>query len=946
MVVMATAAGVEALDPTRSPSQYVWDRWSGDELPTRTLRTVVFGGDAYLWVPTYVGLVRFDGDRFDVFNPSEGLGVTTNGFTAAARREAGGLWLGETGGGVFRFADREFVSVVSAADSRINTINVLLDDGSGGVWFGGTPGLYRLRSDEPGAAVVSVEELEAVEIAGLAEGGDGLVWVATSDGLWRIDDSGHAARYTKTPNGVFTALASGHDGRLWAWRKDAGLIRVDTGDGSLERVPTTDRLATVDALYVDRDGSLWLGNTDTVHRLAGGVLERWPDPRDGGAYSFTEDHEGNLWFTSYYEGLVRLAEGKLTVLSTPEGLPDGIVHGMAEADDGSVWVATSLGLGLVQNGAVAPTPEPLAELADTVIMSVETDDADVLWIGTLGAGLYRWDGRRLARIDGPSGPGIRRLLADDDGLWIGSFTGLLRLDGSRGPLRPDHRVDDFVLALETDRGGTLWVGTDGEGMVAIRGDDVQRFTTEDGLPSLFVMDIHADADGTLLIATASGVCRYREGRFAAASADQGLVGRAFFQILDDGLGFVWMTADEGISRVRRSDLDALFDGRAETVEPVHFDRADGLRAVKMTGVARARTASDGRLWFSTMDGVAVIDPSRTEFNPVPPPVAIEEVVGDGLTLPLRGGRVEVPVGTETLEIRSSGLSYVAPEQVRFRYRLAGFSDEWRETDTRRTVYFTGLAPGGYRFEVTACNNDGLWNTEPAVLDFTIQPRFTQTWMFYVLCALVIFLLGLGAAMIRVRTLKRRERLLEALVDERTRELADANRELDRMARIDGLTEIANYRRFQEFFDEAWRRCLREGQPLSVIMIDIDNFKSYNDRHGHQAGDEILRQVAAIVQEAARRPGDLSARYGGEEFAVVLTNTDAEGALRLAETVRSDVAASELAHEESELGRVSVSAGIATVVPERGMEPGDLIGLADDALYRAKTEGRNRVASAS
>ena len=181
-----------------------------------------------------------------------------------------------------------------------------------------------------------------------------------------------------------------------------------------------------------------------------------------------------------------------------------------------------------------------------------------------------------------------------------------------------------------------------------------------------------------------------------------------------------------------------------------------------------------------------------------------------------------------------------------------------------------------------------------------------------------------------------------IIDERTRELAEANKELARLARLDGLTGIANHRRFREFFDQEWRRCLRAGQPLSIVMIDIDHFKQYNDRYGHQHGDDALRNVADIIQHATRRPGDLAARYGGEEFILVLTNTDQKGAVSLAESVRDDLFEAEIPHDGSAIGRITLSAGVTTVTPERDADPDGLVSRADDALYRAKDGGRNRV----
>ena len=951
LFVCVSAGSGFSLDTGTPLSLYRWDRWSGDDLPARSVRGVVYGRDGYIWSPSYGGLIRFDGQRFEAFNPPEAFGITTNGFTAASPGWDAGLWLGGTGGGVYRFDDGDFSCVLEPAESRINTISSILDDGSGGIWVGGTKGLVRLERLDSQWSHTWFEELADLDIAGIAIDADSRIWAATDRGLWRL-----AAEEPSRPHPGLTdlgiaSITADPSGRLWVWVEGRGLAEVPALKTSSVEIVPLEGLTEVAALYFDRDGALWLGNSDSLHRYAGGGLERWPDPVDGGALSLTEDREGNLWFSSYYQGLVRLAEGKFTVFSTDEGLNHEVVHTLVEESDGSIWVGSDHGLNRIQGNAVVSTPSELDELRDQVVLSLSADPEGGLWIGTLNHGLHHWDGRRVAHFGPERGldePGLRRLFRQEETLWIGSYKGLFALEDGRLEhwSREDGFLNDFILAIEGGRDGALWIGTDGGGLYSLKEGRIRGFTTDDGLPSMFVTDVYEDSSGSLWLATAAGVCRFKDQTFSVATAEDGLVGRAFFQVLEDDQGYLWMTSEEGVSRVSMADLDLRMDGRPDPLEVVHFDRADGLQAVKMTGIAKAMKASDGRLWFSTMSGAAVVDPAELVFNSVPPPVYVEAVMGDGRALPVFKDEVIVPAGIKNLEIRYSGLSFVSPEKVRFRYRIAGYSNDWQETETRRTAYFTNLSPRTYRFEVTACNNDGLWNDRPAVVTFTVEPLFYQTWAFYVACAFGLFFLGLSVAMIRVRALKRRERLLAGLVDERTRELAAANEELARLARLDGLTGIANHRRFREFFDQEWRRCLRAGQPLSVAMIDIDEFKQFNDRYGHQVGDETLRRVAEIVQRATRRPGDLAARYGGEEFVMVLTNTDEAGAVALAEVVRTNVVEAAIPHGGGSVGRVSISIGVATVVPGREQEPDEIITRADSALYRAKAGGKNRVEVAS
>jgi diguanylate cyclase (GGDEF)-like protein len=192
-------------------------------------------------------------------------------------------------------------------------------------------------------------------------------------------------------------------------------------------------------------------------------------------------------------------------------------------------------------------------------------------------------------------------------------------------------------------------------------------------------------------------------------------------------------------------------------------------------------------------------------------------------------------------------------------------------------------------------------------------------------------------------LRKRYVELEAMVKERTKQLEAANRKLRRLSTIDTLTGIANRRSFNEAFEKEWRRCIRSGKPLSLIMADIDFFKDYNDHYGHLEGDTCLKKVAGALKRVLKRSGDFLARYGGEEFVALLPDTDSQGASLVAEAMFYNVKALDMPHTYSSVSeRVTVSFGLATIVPLIDVKSSTLIKAADDALYEAKKQGRNRI----
>jgi len=252
---------------------------------------------------------------------------------------------------------------------------------------------------------------------------------------------------------------------------------------------------------------------------------------------------------------------------------------------------------------------------------------------------------------------------------------------------------------------------------------------------------------------------------------------------------------------------------------------------------------------------------------------------------------------------------------------------------------------------------GPWNARAATLTSATALRFLDAPWFIGICVLALLIAGLAAHRLRVRQIATRNAELDAqladrtaklqeaneLLSQRNHELEEANRRLELLSTVDSLTEAANRRQFDHILDAEWRRCARTGLPLALLMLDIDHFKPFNDGYGHVPGDACLKKVAGVVRRLVQRAGELVARYGGEEFAVLLPGSDAPHARELAETIRLEVELLAIPHGYSKVAPVvTISAGVAAMIPIYGNTPGELVSAADRALYHAKQTGRNRV----
>jgi diguanylate cyclase (GGDEF)-like protein len=459
----------------------------------------------------------------------------------------------------------------------------------------------------------------------------------------------------------------------------------------------------------------------------------------------------------------------------------------------------------------------------------------------------------------------------------------------------------------------------------------------------------------------------KNGKFKQFTPSDGLTDNVIYQMVEDREETLWLSSNKGIFSLKLRDLDDYAEGRLTRLLPDVYDKADGMKGVECSGGAQATgfLSTNGRIWFPTVKGAVVIYTTQVRRNDVLPPVVIESVLANDREVALGGSRRFSP-GTQKLEFNYAALSFMAPSKVRFRYQLEPFEDKLSEVGNRRSAYYTNIPPGRYNFRVIACNNDGLWNLSGATFSFVIQPYFYQTKLFYLLSGLgLIFVSGVFYRF-RVRQLRRRQDELEREVNERTsqlrdsygqleqanqrildtnQKLEDANRKLEELSNQDGLTGIANRRYFERFVHMEYRRAMREKRSISLIMIDVDFFKNYNDRYGHQAGDDCLKRIAHALC-ILNRPGDLVARYGGEEFVAVLFGSSASGGQHVAERMRLSVEQMNILHEGSDISDfVSISLGVATVVPQVGSAVDNLVLAADHVLYKAKKAGRNCIVMA-
>ncbi len=965
-------APLRALDPSKALTQYGHDEWTDRAgLPQNSIQAVIQSRDGYIWMGTQEGLVRFDGMRFTVYDRNSVPVMNSQNVLCLCQDAAGAIWAGLESGGVLRMKDDVFTAISLPQGLSGDKVLCLLADRENRVWFGTDSGGLVILEKGKTAVLGLKEGLEGQMVYSLMEDRAGTLWVGTNRGVFRrIRGTFQKVEIGGRERNWYYAFAEDAAGTVWVG-SFRGLYALSQGSVKVYKVKDglcDDQIMALN--FEPRSGCLWVGTNRGLNRFLGGRFQSYSEKdglSNGSVLSLAGDAEGSLWIGTS-GGLNRLRDTKFYSVTAREGLLGNVALTVCETADGSIWVGSDGGgISRLRGGAVTTYP-PGEGLPAGTVDSVMPGSDGTLWVGVDVGGLARFRNGRFERVK-VSEPALLSttitclLPTGENEIWVGAAAGLFHIkDGKVTRYGPKEglggRTPNCILRLA---GGDLAVGTDGGGVAFFRNGAFTSLTEKDGLPSDIVYALYEDGDRSLWIGTTKGLCRLRKGRAATVTTRQGLFDDCAYAVLDDGQGYLWMSCNKGAYRALKADLDAVAEGRATTVSCSSYGRADGMGTNECNGGQQpcAWKTRNGRLCFATMKGVAVIDPTSIRINPRPPPVVIEEALLDGKLVRTRGLARFVP-GKHRLEIHFSALSLVAPEKVLFKYKLEGFDTDWVECGNHREAVYTGLPPGTYRFRVLACNNDGVWNLTGTSWDFVQRPRFYQTGFFLALCIVsgVLVIAAVGA--LRVRGLKRRQAILERLVDQRTAELAsaneslqergaeleDANAKLERLSREDGLTGIANRRHFEEALESEWRRASRTRTPLSVVMIDIDDFKPFNDTLGHQRGDECLRRVAASLAGVLHRAGDLVARYGGDEFVAILPVMDRAGALEMADVLRHRVEDLGIPSQGARGSSVlTVSVGVSTHFPDEEGSAEALLAAADKALYLAKERGRNRVCSA-
>lgn len=949
--------------------QFRFDNWTTDDgLPQNGVRKIVQTPDGYLWFTTFDGLVRFDGVNFTTFNKSNTKGILNNRFTNLFADKNETLYATTAEDGILTIYRNGVFSTYNSEQVPGNFIQSIKSDENGELKFlvededRTSKSIYYLREEK---FVFSEKIFPEDEKKIVLNGKSGALWTVTATETTELRDGKTIVYPLNLDNFLAVSLFEDRTGSLWIGKNS--VYRLN--DGEIKKFAEKDgfpQTSTYHSFWEDTDGSLWFatGGFSTpgfgLVQYQNGQMQFWRNDKEEFAAasisSVFQDRENTIWLATD-KGLSRLRKEVIHTLSIKDGLSHSEVYPILRDSRENIWVGTSKGLNLYRNGKFetiqfnpfSNSPSQVWKKGRISVQSLFEDAGGKMWIGAVGA-VFVADKGAAKLLEGTLDYQVFSINSDREGnIWAATNKGLLKFKDYK--LAAQYTVKDglpkeFMTTVFEDSKGRLWFGGLG-GLSEFKDGKFFNYTVQNGLAGNYVRTIYEDDEGVLWIGTYDeGMSRFKDGKFVSYKADNGLYNNGVFAIQEDRRHNFWISSNRGIYRVKRQELNDFAEGKIDKINSVSYGKEDGMLSTECNGGRQpaAITDKDGNFWFATQNGVAIVNPEFETYNSLAPPVVIESATIERNQVDIRQG-LTIESGQKNIEIHFTGISLIKSGQVKFKYKLEGHDKDWIDAGTQRTAYYSYLPPGNYRFLVKAANSDGIWNEQGADLSLEMKPFFYQTKWFRLVCiafgALVLFVVW----KISVHQLESRKRYLAKLVSEKTKALRKANDELQILANSDGLTTVGNRRLFEKFLADEWSRAVRTRSEISLILLDIDHFKLFNDTYGHQAGDDCLKKVAGALKNSAHRPTDLVARFGGEEFAIILAGTDWQGALSVAEQTVENIKELKIPHSTSKTNNfVTISLGVATIFAEFGMSETELIKVADEALYQAKETGRNRIIS--
>lgn len=759
-----------------------------DGLPQSTVNDIIQSQDGYIWLATNGGLVRFDGNSFTTFNRANTPNMRFDRIIKLYEDGQGAIWI-ITESGMLRMKDGEFKPYLFSVGSIISSAREMVEDKNDVLWAIIIDKVYRYTDE----GFVEVPVSRDPELSEKALNSDVGVWLVNNKELYKtIGDS--VALIKDLSNEVGSDLLNiiehpAGSGTFFIGTMSNGIVKYEQGNITIYDTENGLPANNFNAFFEDKSGNLFANVFGALAIWNGTNFERFDPIEEIGSIRFLnilEDNEGNYWMGTAADGLFRMRKSIIKMIDEKDGLKNEKMLAVMPLKDGSALFSTNCGGVYRWNDGQLSVPDLDYIADDGCFWSMFEDSLGRYWFGARGAyytNSLSEPGTYLGTEEGFTSAEIFAITEDSKGnIWIASSDVLMvynegiiqRFTTENGLYYNDAR------SLFEDDDGTMWVGTV-FGLHTIRDNRVKKIELIDyekddpNNRQPYIRAIHKDEDGIMWIGTyGHGIFRINDGRIDNITTAQGLFDNIVSHIIEDENKNFWMGSNRGISRVSKSDLNAVVAGEIDAVSAYSYGLGDGMNSAETNGGFQPSAFMDslGQIYFPTVAGVAVVSTNDVNANEVPPPVYIENLRSNEGILSYTNS-ITLPYNTPYLQIQYTALNFTDPEKVKFKHRIKELNDNWIEAGSSRETIYSRIPPGEYTFQVIASNNDGVWNEEGASLAITVVPPFWQTTWFYTLISFLFLSIGPAIYYVRVNNLKkeneRQKRFTEKLIDSQERE---------------------------------------------------------------------------------------------------------------------------------------------------------------------------------
>ncbi|WP_445666191.1 ligand-binding sensor domain-containing protein [Fodinibius sp. AD559] len=709
-------------------------------LSESVVNTITQDEDGYLWIGTGYGLNRFDGIGFKNYYVEDGL--LNNSIQSLYADGENELWIG-TEGGVNVMRKDSIHTIPELQPLASSSILSIYKDSQNEFWFTTDgEGVWHWDRSEQLTQYREVHGMGSNRVRDVLEDQEGVIWFATRDGLTKLDDGNFRTFTTQhgLPDNRLRDLALTENGTLWVASR-GGLCTVS--EDEINCFTQRDGLINnrIQSISVDTDNNLWLGTEEGASYFSNGEFENYSVDEglsNNIIYTTYYDREGNIWLGTFGGGVSMFMGDQIQNYTIENGLPNNVVTSIAEDPLGQYWISTyGGGITRVKNNDIE-TLNNSDGLVDNKVYTMETDALGRLLIGTRwGLSIYHENTFQNFDEDDLPHRKIRAILPveGENEFWLGTYgQGIIQFqDGKFNQItEADGLPNNTVMAFEQSNEGTIWAGTYG-GLSRFQDDSVTNYTIQDGLPHNGILDVLIDNRGELWVTTFGGIARFADDGFESITPEEGLPDEVCYFMEQDERGIFWIGTTQGVVRF---DYQAYQSGDESTDKQIFrlLTTDQGLTSNEMNAGASFKD-SRGRLWFGSVGGVSVFDPSKEKVSKTAPKVHIENISVSGQRVPIKEP-LDIESDNQNITFEFIGISFTAPHQVKYRYRLKNSNEGWQET-TQSSVRYSALMAGDYTFEVKARNFNGEWSSEAANISFSVQAPFWLRWWFIALVIIAL-----------------------------------------------------------------------------------------------------------------------------------------------------------------------------------------------------------------